>query len=148
MGRTWVEWLGEEDLVKLQPLAFLELSVLLDQSGVRFPKRKPHKRKRKEGKGPCLHLCQLTLLLLSIQNYEVNGIFMEIKPQVTTFPDKISISFNMIYISDGPVVFGASLSSLLEKDQQITNDQHNVPLVFQKVRKILYSRFFNIIKAL
>lgn len=49
MGRTWVEWLGEEDLVKLQPLAFLELTVLLDQSGIRFPKRKPHKRKRKEG---------------------------------------------------------------------------------------------------
>ncbi|XP_054265939.1 rho GTPase-activating protein conundrum-like isoform X1 [Macrosteles quadrilineatus] len=81
-GRTWVEWLGEEDLVKLQPLAFLELTVMLDQSGIRFPKRKPHKRKRKE---------------------------------------------------DGPVIFGASLASLLEKDQQITSEPHNVPLVFQKV---------------
>ncbi|XP_046674499.1 rho GTPase-activating protein conundrum-like isoform X3 [Homalodisca vitripennis] len=82
IGRTWVEWLGEEDLVKLQPLAFLELTVLLDQSGIRFPKRKPYKRKRKE---------------------------------------------------DGPVIFGATLASLLEKDQQITNEPHNVPLVFQKV---------------
>ncbi|KAG8326733.1 Rho GTPase activating protein [Homalodisca vitripennis] len=82
IGRTWVEWLGEEDLVKLQPLAFLELTVLLDQSGIRFPKRKPYKRKRKE---------------------------------------------------DGPVIFGATLASLLEKDQQITNETHNVPLVFQKV---------------
>ncbi|XP_018915682.2 rho GTPase-activating protein conundrum isoform X1 [Bemisia tabaci] len=48
VGRTWVDSLGEDDLVKLRPLIFLELTALLDSSGIRFHKRKPHKRKRKE----------------------------------------------------------------------------------------------------
>lgn len=50
VGKTWVDWLAEEDLVKLRPLLFVELTVMMDSNGVRFNRRKPHKRKRKEGK--------------------------------------------------------------------------------------------------
>lgn len=81
IGKTWVDWLAEEDLVKLRPLLFVELTVMMDNNGVRFNKQKPHKRKRKEDS--CL--------------------------------------------------FGSCLAALLERDQQITSDPHNVPLIFQKV---------------
>lgn len=48
MGRTWVDSLGEADLSKLRPLLFLELTALFDSCNIRFQKRKPHKRKRRE----------------------------------------------------------------------------------------------------
>nr|XP_024217881.1 rho GTPase-activating protein conundrum isoform X2 [Halyomorpha halys] len=80
-GRTWVDFLAEEDLNTLKPLVFLELTALMDHSGLRVGKTKPPKRKRKE---------------------------------------------------DGNI-FGVSLSTLLERDRQIVQEPHNVPLVFQKV---------------
>ncbi|XP_075229593.1 rho GTPase-activating protein conundrum [Lycorma delicatula] len=81
LGCTYVDWLSEEDIVKLRPLLFVELTAMMDSCGVQFHKRKPHKRKRKEESS----------------------------------------------------LFGVSLESLVEKDQQLTNEPHNVPLVFQKV---------------
>lgn len=48
-GRTWPDWLGDEDLAKLRPLLFLELSAMFDSAGIPFHKGKPHKRKRREG---------------------------------------------------------------------------------------------------
>lgn len=80
-GRTWVDFLAEEDLVTLKPLVFLELTALMDNSGLRVGKTKPPKRKRKE---------------------------------------------------DGNL-FGVSLSTLMERDRQIVQEPHNIPLVFQKV---------------
>lgn len=81
LGCTYVDWLSEEDIVKLRPLLFVELTAMLDSCGVQFHKRKPHKRKRKEESS----------------------------------------------------LFGVSLEALIENDQQLTNEPHNVPLVFQKV---------------
>ncbi|XP_014239278.1 rho GTPase-activating protein conundrum [Cimex lectularius] len=81
VGRTWVDFLAEEDLQTLRPIVFLELTALMDNSGLRVGKSKPYKRKRKE---------------------------------------------------DGNL-FGVSLSTLVERDRQITSDPHYVPLVFQKV---------------
>lgn len=49
-GRTWVDFLAEEDLSTLRPLVFLELTALMDHSGLRVGKTKPPKRNRKEGK--------------------------------------------------------------------------------------------------
>uniref|UniRef100_A0A1B6CVI6 Uncharacterized protein n=1 Tax=Clastoptera arizonana TaxID=38151 RepID=A0A1B6CVI6_9HEMI len=80
MGKTWVEWLGEDDLVKLKNLVFIELTIIMDDIGIRFNKKKPHKRKRKED----------------------------------------------------TCIFGSSLSSLLEKDQNISSEPQSVPIVFQK----------------
>ncbi|KAI5756237.1 hypothetical protein M8J77_023273 [Diaphorina citri] len=81
VGRTWVDSLGEEDLSKLRPLLFLELTALFDSCNLRFHKRKPHKRKRRE---------------------------------------------------DGSI-FGASLSSLVERDSTIVAEPRPLPLVFQKL---------------
>lgn len=50
LGSTWVDTLSEEDLVKLRPLLFVELSAIFDKAANPFPKIKPHKRKRKQGK--------------------------------------------------------------------------------------------------
>ncbi|XP_050423540.1 rho GTPase-activating protein conundrum-like [Adelges cooleyi] len=47
-GRTWPESLSDEDLAKLRPLLFLELSAMFDSAGIPFHKGKPHKRKRRE----------------------------------------------------------------------------------------------------
>lgn len=80
-GRTWVDFLAEEDLATLRPLVFLELTALMDNSGLRVGKTKPPKRKRKE---------------------------------------------------DGNL-FGVSISTLIERDRQISQEPHNIPLVFQKV---------------
>jgi hypothetical protein len=44
-----VDFLAEEDLATLRPLLFLELTALMDKSGVHVGKVKPVKRKRKEG---------------------------------------------------------------------------------------------------
>lgn len=49
LGSTWVDTLSEEDLVKLRPLLFVELSAVFDKAANPFPKIKPHKRKRKQG---------------------------------------------------------------------------------------------------
>lgn len=48
-GRTWPDSLSDEDLAKLRPLLFLELSAMFDSAGIPFHKGKPHKRKRREG---------------------------------------------------------------------------------------------------
>lgn len=48
LGCTWVDTLAEEDLVKLRPLLFVELSAIFDKAASPFPKIKPHKRKRKQ----------------------------------------------------------------------------------------------------
>jgi len=48
-GRTWPDSLSDEDLAKLRPLLFLELSSMFDSAGIPFHKGKPHKRKRREG---------------------------------------------------------------------------------------------------
>ncbi len=50
LGCTWVDTLSEEDLSKLRPLLFVELSAIFDKAAYPFPKIKPHKRKRKQGK--------------------------------------------------------------------------------------------------
>uniref|UniRef100_A0A8D8QRU7 Rho GTPase-activating protein 18 n=2 Tax=Cacopsylla melanoneura TaxID=428564 RepID=A0A8D8QRU7_9HEMI len=81
VGRTWVDSLGDEDQSKLRPLLFLELTALFDSCHLRFHKRKPYKRKRRE---------------------------------------------------DGSI-FGASLSSLVEKDGSIVVEPRPLPLVFQKL---------------
>lgn len=47
-GRTWPDSLSDEDLAKLRPLLFLELSSMFDSAGIPFHKGKPHKRKRRE----------------------------------------------------------------------------------------------------
>uniref|UniRef100_A0A0A9WXS8 Rho GTPase-activating protein 18 n=3 Tax=Lygus hesperus TaxID=30085 RepID=A0A0A9WXS8_LYGHE len=47
-GRTWVDFLAEEDLQTLHPIVFLELTAIMDNSGLRVGKSKPYKRKRKE----------------------------------------------------------------------------------------------------
>ncbi|BES92187.1 RhoGAP [Nesidiocoris tenuis] len=47
-GRTWVDFLADEDLQTLHPLVFLELTAIMDSSGLRVGKTKPYKRKRKE----------------------------------------------------------------------------------------------------
>ncbi|PNF26598.1 Rho GTPase-activating protein conundrum [Cryptotermes secundus] len=47
VGRTWIEFLGEGDLPKLQPLLLLEATALLDDNGITFRKRKPPRRNRK-----------------------------------------------------------------------------------------------------
>jgi len=41
--------LSDEDLAKLRPLLFLELSAMFDSASIPFHKGKPHKRKRREG---------------------------------------------------------------------------------------------------
>lgn len=81
VGRTWVDFLAEEDMQTLRPLVFLELTALIDNAGIKIAKPKPYKRKRKE---------------------------------------------------DGNL-FGVSLSTLLERDRQITAESHSVPLIFQKI---------------
>ncbi|XKL62665.1 hypothetical protein PGB90_002498 [Kerria lacca] len=48
LGCTWVDTLSDEDLVKLRPLLFVELSTIFDKGANPFPKIKPHKRKRKQ----------------------------------------------------------------------------------------------------
>ncbi|CAH1406744.1 unnamed protein product [Nezara viridula] len=82
-GRTWVDFLAEEDLNTLKPLVFLEFTALMDHSGLRVGKTKPPKRKRKE---------------------------------------------------DGNI-FGVSLSTLLERDRQIVQEPHNVPLVLSELER-------------
>ncbi|KAJ9593390.1 hypothetical protein L9F63_015094, partial [Diploptera punctata] len=47
VGRTWIDFMGECDLPKLQPLLLLEVTALLDSGDVVFRKRKPPRRKRK-----------------------------------------------------------------------------------------------------
>ncbi|XP_069678345.1 rho GTPase-activating protein conundrum-like [Periplaneta americana] len=47
VGRTWIEYMGEEDLPKLQPLLLLEATALLDSADITFRKRKPPRKKRK-----------------------------------------------------------------------------------------------------
>ncbi|RZF43448.1 hypothetical protein LSTR_LSTR001709 [Laodelphax striatellus] len=81
LGHTYIDWLSDEDVVKLRPLLFVELTAMMDSCGVHFHKRKPHKRKRKEDRN----------------------------------------------------LFGVSLETLIENDQHLTNEAHNVPLVIQKV---------------
>lgn len=49
VGCTWVDTLSEDDLVKLRPLLFVELSAIFDKAANPFPKIKPFKRKRKQG---------------------------------------------------------------------------------------------------
>lgn len=48
VGRTWVEFLGEEDVFRLRPLLLIEATALFDTHNVIFHKRKSPKRKRKE----------------------------------------------------------------------------------------------------
>lgn len=48
-GRTWMGFLSEVDQQKLNPLLLLEVTALFDSCGLSFSKRKPSKRKRKEG---------------------------------------------------------------------------------------------------
>ncbi|KAK7603502.1 hypothetical protein V9T40_003501 [Parthenolecanium corni] len=81
LGSTWVDTLSEEDLVKLRPLLFVELSAVFDKAANPFPKIKPHKRKRKQ---------------------EGN-------------------------------IFGCSLSSLVEKDVNVSKERCHVPLIFRKL---------------
>lgn len=50
VGRTWIEYMGEGDLPKLQSPLLLEVTALLDDSGITFRKRKPPRRNRREGK--------------------------------------------------------------------------------------------------
>lgn len=47
---------------------------------------------------------------------------------------------SLLNFPDGSV-FGVSLSTLLEKDQQIVSEPHSVPLVFQKVTPFI-ARFY------
>lgn len=49
VGRTWVEFLGDEDLVRLKPLFLLEVTALFDGYNISFNKRKTPKHKRKDG---------------------------------------------------------------------------------------------------
>ncbi|GFG28968.1 hypothetical protein Cfor_03344, partial [Coptotermes formosanus] len=49
VGRTWIEFMGEGDLPKLQSPLLLEVTALLDDNGITFRKRKPPRRNRKEG---------------------------------------------------------------------------------------------------
>jgi len=48
VGRTWIEYMGEGDLPKLQSPLLLEVTALLDDNGITFRKRKPPRRNRKE----------------------------------------------------------------------------------------------------
>jgi hypothetical protein len=50
VGRTWIEFMGEGDLPKLQPLLLLEATALLDNNDITFRKRKPPRRNRRVGK--------------------------------------------------------------------------------------------------
>lgn len=45
-----MEFLSEADHQKLYPLLLLEVTALFDSCGLSFRKRKPSKRKRKEGR--------------------------------------------------------------------------------------------------
>ncbi|XP_049773389.1 rho GTPase-activating protein conundrum [Schistocerca cancellata] len=47
-GRTWIEFLGEDDMLRLRPLLLLEVTALLDAYNITFTKRKTPKKKRKE----------------------------------------------------------------------------------------------------
>ncbi|GLH10064.1 Uncharacterized protein GBIM_15053, partial [Gryllus bimaculatus] len=49
VGRTWVEFLGDEDLFRLRPLLLLEVTALFDSYNITFNKRKTPKHKRKDG---------------------------------------------------------------------------------------------------
>jgi len=48
VGRTWIEYMGEGDVPKLQSPLLLEVTALLDDSGITFRKRKPPRKNRKE----------------------------------------------------------------------------------------------------
>lgn len=45
-----IDELSENHLKKLMPLLWLDLTALYDRNNLPFQKRKPHKRKKKEGK--------------------------------------------------------------------------------------------------
>jgi len=62
-----VDNLTEADLKKLQPLLWLELASLFDKNHVSLDKRKPFKRKRKEGNFLKFHLQRA--YLASIKNF-------------------------------------------------------------------------------
>ncbi|XP_067009183.2 rho GTPase-activating protein conundrum [Anabrus simplex] len=62
VGRTWVEYLGEEDLSRLRPLLLMDVTALFDTHNIAFHKRKPPKRKRKE-EGNVFGVSLATLLM-------------------------------------------------------------------------------------
>ncbi|XP_063978786.1 rho GTPase-activating protein conundrum-like isoform X2 [Diachasmimorpha longicaudata] len=78
--RQGVEMMSQRDIMRLQPLLWLELTAVFDKYNVPLTKRKPNKRRRKAGN-----------------------------------------------------LFGVSLSTLLLRDSQLTNEESNIPLVFQKL---------------
>ncbi|PSN34389.1 hypothetical protein C0J52_15171 [Blattella germanica] len=81
VGRTWIEFMGEGDLPKLQPLLLLEATALLDSGDVTFRKRKPPRRKRKV-EGNVLGVSLATLLerdqQLTAENNGVPLIFQKV----------------------------------------------------------------------
>ncbi|XP_011296859.1 rho GTPase-activating protein 18 [Fopius arisanus] len=85
--RQRVEMMSQRDIMRLQPLLWLELTSVFDKYNVPLTKRKPNKRRRKAGN-----------------------------------------------------LFGVSLSTLLLRDSQLTNEESNIPLVFQKLLNELTRR--------
>ncbi|CAA9995470.1 unnamed protein product [Nesidiocoris tenuis] len=80
-GRTWVDFLADEDLQTLHPLVFLELTAIMDSSGLRVGKTKPYKRKRKED-GNLFGVSLSTLLerdrQIVSENHKVPHVFQKV----------------------------------------------------------------------
>lgn len=105
-----IELLSQRDLTKLQPLLWLELTAVFDKYNLPLKRRKPNKRRRK-----CKIPTENVLILLN----------------------RIEIIYELIPAGN---LFGVSLSTLLLRDNQVTSEESNTPLVFQKILHELTTR--------